>query len=228
MRRKLLWTAALTVLLLALWAACAPFDPEASGVVDAMTLAEGEPRCYAVDARGRRQQIAPFASDCEVWRVSVGCVESYRVLEGNAGMASPHNLYWYDPSRQGLVHVARFSSEWVTGIRVRDLSALAERPVVRLPQEGASLSAPGRIHITWPGGFLLQQTESGVDLMGPGGARGLRGDGVPFGGVLRCKGDAARMHPRGGRAMLADRPDKRRLHGLCGAGGAARALPRRL
>lgn len=238
MRRRFLWAAALMVLLLALWATFAPFDPEASGVVDVITLAEDGGRYYAVDARGRRQQIVPFTSDCEVWRVSIGCIEPYRTLDargnrvarnrltdvrlcdasgcevastaehhrvllaaaqltdflldaaiiragddwffcadGNAGIASPHDLYWYDPARQGLVHVAHFSGEWVTGIRVRDLSALSERPVVRPQQEDTSLCIPGRIHITWPGGFFLQQTETGVDLMGPEGriASGVMG-----------------------------------------------------
>lgn len=230
MRRRFLWAALLIVLLPALWVALAPFDPEASGVVDVVTLAEDGTHCYVVDARGRRQQIAPFASDCEVWRVSIGCIEPYRVLDerggrvsrnrltdvrlcdasgcevastaehhrvllaaaqltdflldaailrvgddwffcadGNAGIASPHDLYWYDPARRGLVHVAHFSGEWVTGIRVRDLSALSERPVVRPQQGDASRSNPGRICIAWPGGFLLQQTETGVDLVGPEG-----------------------------------------------------------
>lgn len=52
-------------------------------------------------------------------------------VELNVNWWAPCALYWYDPARKGLVELYEFDSRETIGLRVRDLSLLAERPVIR-------------------------------------------------------------------------------------------------
>ena len=49
----------------------------------------------------------------------------------NVNWWTPCTLYWYDPVRCGLVELCEFDSKETVGLRVRDLSRLSGRPVVR-------------------------------------------------------------------------------------------------
>ena len=49
----------------------------------------------------------------------------------NVNWVSPCDLYWYDQARGGLVEVYSFDHQEVVGLRMRDLSRLAARPLYR-------------------------------------------------------------------------------------------------
>lgn len=51
--------------------------------------------------------------------------------EKNVNLWTPCALYWYDPARKGLVELCEFDGKETVGLRVRDLSRLAEQPAVR-------------------------------------------------------------------------------------------------
>lgn len=74
----------------------------------------------------------------------------------------PCTLYWYDPARQGLVELCGFSGKETIGLRVRNLSPLAARPVY-------APESPGREAdplMSWCGGrFRLTLAEDGVNLL---------------------------------------------------------------
>lgn len=59
----------------------------------------------------------------------------------NVNWVSPCDLYWYDQARGGLVEVYSFDGREVVGLRVRDLSKLAARPLYR-PEHPPRREAP--------------------------------------------------------------------------------------
>ena len=50
-------------------------------------------------------------------------------VELNVNWWDPCELYWYDPVRDGLVKLCSFDGWETVGLRVRDLSGLADRPL---------------------------------------------------------------------------------------------------
>lgn len=91
--------------------------------------------------------------------------EYFLHVELNVNWVSPCDLYWYDQARRGLVEVCSFDGRKTVGLRVRDLSRLASRPVYEPDQVGWTKN-PLR---TWRGQYRLELTADGVDLIGPEG-----------------------------------------------------------
>ena len=50
-------------------------------------------------------------------------------VELNVNLWSPCELYWYDPARDGLVEIVRLDGKKTVGLRVRDLTRLAQQPL---------------------------------------------------------------------------------------------------
>lgn len=74
----------------------------------------------------------------------------------------PCTLYWYDPARQGLVEVCGFNGRETIGLRVRDLTMLAARPVYA-PEQPRGVR---ETLMSWCGGrFRLTLAEDGVNLL---------------------------------------------------------------
>lgn len=87
-------------------------------------------------------------------------------VELNVTGGSPCTLYWYDPARDGLVEVCSFNGKEMVGLRVRDLTGLAARPLEpkRLPQTAAHNPLA-----SFDGGYRLVLQDRSVDLVGPDG-----------------------------------------------------------
>lgn len=81
--------------------------------------------------------------------------------ELNVNWWTPCTLYWYDPARKGLVELCEFDGRETVGLRVRDLSLLAEQPAVRAAWQ---VSYPLR---SFCGGqYLLRMQGDQVNLVG--------------------------------------------------------------
>lgn len=124
--------------------------------------------------------------------------EYFLYVELNVNWVSPCELYWYDQSRHGLVQVLDFDGLETVGLRVRDLSLLAQRPVYQPDKAGLTRNPLG----SWSGQCWLALEEGGVNLIGPEGtiARQVTG----FVSISSSSGDWAGFVSADGYHVLAE------------------------
>ncbi|MBQ2954047.1 MAG: hypothetical protein IJE07_10965 [Clostridia bacterium] len=82
-------------------------------------------------------------------------------VELNVNWWTPCALFWYDPARNGLVELYEFDSRETIGLRVRDLSLLSERPVIR-----AAWLVSDPLRSFCGGRYLLRMQGDQVNLVG--------------------------------------------------------------